>query len=262
MKTTKKTPVKNNNEQQPRAKKPHQPQVAAARTFIEDPSKPNFSVGTLVVIQRPGSTAWDMTGTVIESYQNGRCLKVQLANQKVYWRNRKHVRLAVPMPSVHKHPKQIRKSRNKMRHKILEKGGVPYYPYGGGPPGAPTKPVDPPSPKKKDLLPEHLQAPKKPVIKQEPEEVVIVKPEPADTTQGPGSRHLNVPANLGMDFFWMVPGGRMMAQGEEDPVQLLSRLSGIEFTVQPEDSKRYNELTANSIPALMTDFDIKHFHLH
>ena len=52
----------------------------------------DITVGTLVVIQDTKSLRWEIEGTVLATYQSGRCLKIQLTNGKVYFRNRRHVR--------------------------------------------------------------------------------------------------------------------------------------------------------------------------
>ena len=100
------------------------------------------------------------------------------------------------------------KRHNRARNKKEREGGVPYEG------GLPTK-----------LLATTRLAKPEPVattttIKREP--IFVVEPDADD---------------LGVDFRWMEADGSVMA-GDEDPVHLLSRLSGIQFTVQPEDSKR------------------------
>ena len=67
------------------------------KAYSDKRSRPikDMAVGSPVVIQDVKSHRWDIYGVILASHQSGRCLRIQLDNGKVYYRNRRHVR---PMP--------------------------------------------------------------------------------------------------------------------------------------------------------------------
>ena len=65
------------------------------KAYVDSRAHPikEMTEGTPVVIQDTKSLRWEIEGTVLASFQSGRCLKIRLNNGKVYFRNRRHVRV-------------------------------------------------------------------------------------------------------------------------------------------------------------------------
>ena len=55
----------------------------------------DIEVGSEVLVHNPHSNQWDITGTVLALFQSGRCLKIQLPNGRIYFRNRRMTKLKV-----------------------------------------------------------------------------------------------------------------------------------------------------------------------
>ena len=61
-------------------------------------SLPNLPVGAIVRIQHPGQKRWQNVGEIIEERHGGRSFLVRSESGRVYWRNRRFLKMYSPSP--------------------------------------------------------------------------------------------------------------------------------------------------------------------